>query len=152
MCEPALELTSNEQLEASHKPHGYRLCGDNIDKTVRPRYMRSDKRNQSLHYFHFYAVQNRVNVSNLSDSSVNITLSPETKAISMLPSIEDDSELKRNMAILVSRVLVSHMKFFNFSFVDAVKWHIEHQFSEEMSEKSVVVSISDFLVLVCTCF
>ena len=106
--------------------------------------MHSDKRNQSLHYFHSYAVQNRVNVSNLSDSPVNITLSPERMAISILPSIEDDSKVKCNMAVLVSRVLASHMKFFNFSFADAVKWHIEHQFSEEMSQKSVVVSMHIF--------
>ena len=144
VCEPSLTITRNAQFEAPQRPRGYRLCGDNIDKTVRPRYMHSDKRNQSLHYFHSYAVQNRVNVSNLSDSPVNITLSPERMATSILPSIEDDSKLKCNMAVLVSRVLASHMKFFNFSFADAVKWHIEHQFSEEMSQKSVVVSMQIF--------
>ncbi len=47
--------------------YGYRLCGDNIDKTVRARYMRKEKRNSSLHYFHSYAVQNRIDTSLLSD-------------------------------------------------------------------------------------
>jgi len=37
-------------LQMRHK--GFRLCGDNIDKSVRRHYLRSDRRNQSLHYFH----------------------------------------------------------------------------------------------------
>ena len=92
VCEPSLTITRNAQDEAPQRPRGYRLRGDNIDKIMLPRYMRSDKRSQSLHYFHSYAVQKRVNVSNLSDSPVNITLSPERIAISILPSIENDSE------------------------------------------------------------
>ena len=41
------------------------------------------------------------------------------------------------------------MKCFNFSFADAVKWHIEHQFSEEMSQKSVVVSMQIMHIVNC---
>ena len=33
----------------------FKLCGDNIDKSVKRRYMRCDKGNHSLHYFHSYA-------------------------------------------------------------------------------------------------
>ncbi len=139
--ERSLLITRTEQFEAPYKPRGYRLCGDNIDKTVRPRYMRSDRGNQSLHYFHFYAVENRVDVSQFSDSPVDQVLSLEVMASRMLPSIADDSELKRNMAVLVSRVLVSHMKIFNFACTDVVNRHIQHQFSKEMSQKSVVVSM-----------
>ena len=46
---------------------GFRICGDNIDKKVRTRYMQSDMKNSSLHYFHSYAVLNRIDSSSLSD-------------------------------------------------------------------------------------
>ena len=46
--------------------HSYKLVGDNIDLSIKPRYMRCDRfKHQSLHYFHIYAVQNRMNVSDL---------------------------------------------------------------------------------------
>lgn len=122
-------------------PSGYRICGDNIDKTVRPRYMLSNKGNQSLHYFHSYAVLNRIDVSSLSDSPVDVrALKPEIVADTLVPSLSDDTVLKKNMATLVSRVLVSHLKFFEVSCKDAVDWHIQHKFSQEMSQKSTVVS------------
>ena len=49
-------------------PTHYCLCGDNINKTVRQRYLRSDSYQSSLlHYFHSYAVKDRVNCFSLSD-------------------------------------------------------------------------------------
>ena len=42
----------------------FKLCGDNIDKTVKARYMNSDEGfNRSLHYFHSYAVLDRIYLS-----------------------------------------------------------------------------------------
>lgn len=94
----------------------FKLCGDNVDKTVKRRYMRADKGNLSLHYFHSYAVLDRINVSGLSNKALPGCL-PEPKEIaaSLLPSSSDDSTLKRNFATLVSRVLATHFKFFKFS-------------------------------------
>ena len=50
----------------------FQICGDNIDKTVCTRYMRYDKKNSSLHYFHSYAVLNRTDSSSLSDEIPDI--------------------------------------------------------------------------------
>ena len=58
-------------LQIRHK--GFRLCGDNIDISIHRRTLRSDRRNQSLHYFHAYAVENQVDVSHLSDVNVHIS-------------------------------------------------------------------------------
>ena len=119
----------------------FKLCGDNVDKTVKVRFMRFDKGNISLHYFHSYAVLDRIDLSGLSDSYVASCLpSPRNIAASLLPSEPDDQSLKRHFSILVSRVLVTHIKFFSFGFDDVVQWHIEHKFSNEMAKKSVVVS------------
>ena len=54
VLEPCCHITEIVGTQSSLRPLGYRICGDNIDKTVRPRYMRSDKKNVSLHYFHSY--------------------------------------------------------------------------------------------------
>ncbi len=41
----------------------FKIVGDNIDKTIRPREMRSDHQTRSLHYFHSYAVRDRIDIS-----------------------------------------------------------------------------------------
>ena len=46
------------------------ICGDNIDKSTKPRYMRyGQNKANSIHYFHSYAVADRINVSNLSETA-----------------------------------------------------------------------------------
>ena len=55
--------TSSSQLESHDHTTAvtlYKLCGDNIDKAVHQRYMRSDSHGtRSLHYFHSYAIADR---------------------------------------------------------------------------------------------
>lgn len=119
----------------------FTLCGDNLDKTVKVRFMRSDKGNLSLHYFHCYGVLDRIDLSGVLDSVVASCLpSPASIAASLLPSASDDQSLKRHFAILVSRILATHITFFSFGFDDVVQWHIQHEFSDQMAKKSVVVS------------
>ena len=45
----------------------YRIVGDNIDKNVKPRNMTSDFQTRSLHYFHAYAVRDRIDLSDYSN-------------------------------------------------------------------------------------
>ena len=68
VLEPYHLIQRVQRVKLAAMPKGYRLCGDNIDMSVRPRFKRSDNKNTSLHYFHSYAVQNRVDVSQLSDT------------------------------------------------------------------------------------
>ena len=139
VLEPSHHIQKIQRITSTALPKCYRICGDNIDKTVRPRFMRSDRKNSSLHYFHAYAVQNRIDVSALSDSI-------ESKTYNQ--AMSDDKLQRENIAALMSRVLVSNLSFFEFSFDKVVDWHIEHQFSLEMSQKSKVVSyyISPYLL------
>ena len=44
--------TSSNEESQLNPVFTFKLCGDIIDKTVKRRYMRSDKSNVSLHYFH----------------------------------------------------------------------------------------------------
>ncbi len=54
-------------VEKNSKWHGFKFVGDNIDKNIHPRFQRHEKRGQSLHYFHGYAVRDRIDLSTLSD-------------------------------------------------------------------------------------
>ena len=114
------------------------LVGDNIDITVNARYLRTEKHhNQSLHFFHSYAVRDRIDMGSLSlDLPATCNPSPVRIALALLPSKDDDTSLLSNIAILISRVLITYMPFFAFAFSDAVTWHICHRFYKEMSSTS----------------
>ena len=138
------ELQGNVNV-ASKQLCTFKLCGDNIDKCVKRRYMHADKGNLSLHYFHSYAVLDRIDLRSLSDDIPGCLPSPNVIALSLLPSAADDTSLRKNFSVLVSRVLAKYFRFFKFTFDDAVEWHIHHDFSTEMSKKSIVVSL-------CCCY
>ena len=131
--------------QALSTPLGFKLVGDNIDKQVSPRFMRSQNLAHSLHYFHAFAIQDRVGFSHLPD----ICPLPLTKhgqnswlkdvASTLLPSLEDDRILRKNFATLISRMLITHMPEMKLAFQDAVTWHIPHLYAKEMSKKSTVV-------------
>ena len=121
----------------------YTLCGDNVDKVIRRRYLRTDANATatSLHYFHFYAVKDRVNFSDLGEKSIPCGVADQQQlASSLLPTPEDDIAIRRNICILISRILYDNLSFFKLAFDGVVEWHIEHPFYHEMSNKSDVVS------------
>lgn len=120
----------------------YRLCG-NIDKTVRQRYMRSDvPKPESIHYFHYYAVANRIDFSHLSEITPPLpNVEVRQIATSLLPTPDDDMALRHNLAILVSRILFQNLTFFQLAFDGVIEWHIKHEYYEQMSRKSEIVSI-----------
>ena len=121
---------------------GYKLVGDNVDISAHARYMRSvGYRNQSLHYFHSFAVLDRISFRNLSQDLKEVCQNNlQDIALSILPSPENDKSLVDNIAMLISRVLVTHMDYFRFTFSDSVTWHLQHKYYKEMSSKSKVVS------------
>ena len=121
----------------------YTLCGDNIDKMIRRRYLRidSDASATSLHYFHFYAVKDRINFGDLGERVISCDGANQLQlALSLLPSPDDDIAIKKNISILISRILYNNLAFFKEAFDGVVDWHIEHSFYHEMSTKSDVVS------------
>ena len=109
--------------ESASIPSSCRLCGDNVDKSIKHRYMRSDTSGNvsDIHYFHSYAVKNRISTNGLSEASpATPTLDAKQVAVSLLPSADDDSTISKNFVTLVSRVLVDHLPFFKYSFDHAV--------------------------------
>ena len=119
---------------------GFKIVGDNIDKTVKPRHIRFDRQASSLHYFHSYAVKDRVNFANQSGSLPDPPNAPDL--LSMLPNDNDISVMKHLFEIHVSRITVEHIPFMKSAFGDIVEWHIQHKYYEEMGKKSDTVSFT----------
>ena len=115
-----------------------KLVGDNLDKDIKPRDMREDNQTQSLHYFHVYGVRDRIDLTNYDDQQPI----PDISSIcidKLLPSKEDELALCANFCILIAQVLKKHMPFFK-EFGNGLERHIRHEYYEEMSSKSNVVS------------
>ena len=142
--------TSQPTLTSGSSHFGYRLVGDNIDKTVRARYIRADRScNRSLHYFHSFALKNRIDFSHLPDVYPHTCLpSPHQLSLSLLPSKDDDKALVNSFIVHVSRILATHMPFFKVAFEDVVEWHMKHPYYDQMSQVSEVVSSCSFVVII----
>ena len=99
-------------------------------------------RPDEIHYFHSYAVSDRIDFSGLSEKVVpTLAQDPEQVAVSLLPTPEDDEAIRNNMCTLISRIMYENMDFVRLTFGGVVDWHITHDFYKEMSRKSVVVSV-----------
>ena len=83
--------TPDDNVVSESEWTGFKIGGDNIDKTVKPRHVRVDRQTSSFHYFHSYAVKDRVNLANQSDSVPDPPTAPDL--LSLLPNNDDTSEM-----------------------------------------------------------
>ena len=119
---------------------GFKLVGDNIDKTIKPRDMQLNKQATSLHYFNVYAVKDRIDFSHLS-SNATIIFPEDITYDPFYPSSEDDNGLIHNFETLVTRILVQYVPGLQL-ISSKVNCHIEHKYSKQMSQKSKVVRLN----------
>ena len=77
--------------------------------------------------------------SHLSDAQKSSPTTAKDVIATVLPTDADDAIIQDDFAILVARILCKHMSFFKDTHTDIVDWHIPHEFSQEMSQKSEVV-------------
>lgn len=115
---------------------GYKFEFDNLDKTIKPRYMTVDSRTKSMHYVQIYSVKDRIDFSSLQS-----TPTAGMKCLyDVLPSATDYSDLKKAYCRLIANMMVEHIPFFSKNFKGLIPKHPPHQYASEMSEKSEVVS------------
>jgi len=82
--------------------HGFKIVGDNIDKSVKPRHETMDHHTQSLLYFHSYAVCDRIDFSHLSCAEpdpLDVSLYPVKR---LLPTPADLQPILANSLIIIS--------------------------------------------------
>lgn len=137
--DPETGVNPSQPSVRKESARGVKLVGDNVDKTVKTRYMRADQQGHSLHYFHAYATRDRFDLS-MPDEAPSVPDDPDLSKL--LPSNDDKSKMKQLFALHVARILCKHMPFFSEDFGDAIPEHTEHSMSSNMSQKSEVVSLS----------
>ena len=135
LLDPAVSTPSAAPVPASQL--SFKLVGDNIDKTVRPRHMRVDHQAASLHYFNVYAVQDRISFQHLSNTA-RLTYPEDVDVNKFLPTAADSNALIQNFKVLMKRILVHYLPA--VSHLADVNQHITHGWTAHMSMKSVVVS------------
>lgn len=131
-----MQTTASEDTPPGCHPD-FILVGDNIDKNVSPRDMRVDHLSKSYHYFHSYAVLDRIDLSAASNVIPDVDME-SLPLTTFLPSLGDCKALRNNYVILASRVLVQHLRFLA-PLRGCVPQHIKHAYSKEMMQKSDIV-------------
>eukprot|EP00731_Ephydatia_muelleri_P004086 Em0002g262a len=140
---PSMQGSAEIGNEETEEWSGFRLVGDNIDKNVKPRDMRINSQTSSLHYFHAYAVKDRISFKHLS-ADATIIFPQDIDFNVFYPSVEDNFQLVSNFETLVTRMFVQHIPGLQ-SLSAMANHHIEHQYSKNMALKSEVVPLGVLL-------
>jgi len=108
-----------------------------VDLEVRARIQTKEHGNKSLHWTHQYAELARV-VNPTAESKTAQRDVKDVQLIELLPSEDVLQSLKKTWSILISRVLCKYIGVLK-DFKDVVIYHIPHEYSKEMAQKSHMV-------------
>jgi hypothetical protein len=133
-----LHTASANNGTSSPQWYGYKVVGDNVDKKVKPRYMRSDNQSKDLHYFHLYALRDPIDHSEALEDPLN--LNPDAALATLIPTSDDIKKMMSNFGVLIARQLIQYFPYFQRHFSDVAQQHIPHPHQAEMKEVSEVVS------------
>lgn len=117
----------------------FKFWGDNVDKKVGVRDVRSDHHGSLVHMYSIVAGRSRTPASSLQYTGrvANLSsLDPE----SFLPTSQDVKTIRSNLVTLVSRILTQYIVAFS-PLSKAIPKHIIHKYSSEMALKSDVVVV-----------
>ena len=109
---------------------GYKIVFDNLDKTIKPRFMGADYQ-AKLHFVHSYATKNRIDFSKFSDE-----IPTEVNIWDIIPNEVDYPSLKW---FCYRMIVEQHIPFLGSDYERLPLQHTPHKFSKEMSKKSEVV-------------
>ena len=121
-------------------PSNVKFFGDNVSTRVVVRDIRSDHQSHFKHMYSIVVVKGRVPNPPTSDQPFSPPPLISLSSSAFLPNIDDIAAVKKNLTILVSRILVKHVKALK-CFSKVVPKHIRHDHSDEMAKKSDVAVI-----------
>ena len=114
-----------------------KFVGDNVDKQVNVRDLRSDHHGKLIHMFSIFAVKARVSPpSPVPEFSRPVLCADMVQCF--LPSKDDITVIQGYLNVLVSRILCEYIKNLQ-ELKRLVTKHIPHPYSDEMAAKSEVV-------------
>ncbi|XP_066924568.1 uncharacterized protein [Clytia hemisphaerica] len=107
----------------------FKIVGDNLDFEKRARHQGKNRRNESIHWFHYMAILHRVH-----PSKANRTLQ-EYRNMPIFPGLKTQEVLSSTYKILIARSIVNFIPAFKFLRKN-VCWHIPHAFSKKCQKIS----------------
>lgn len=119
-------------------PPTYSIIFDNLDFYKQTHHQSETNSNNSIHWTHHIAVQDRVSTHHLPNNEPVKPL-PLFQIGDCLPTPEIEAHLRTEFIILGSRILTKHLPALK-QFAPAVIYHIPHQYSETMTQPSTEVS------------
>ena len=117
----------------------FKFWGDNVDKSVHVRDLRSDNQGAMVHMFSLIVGRSRTPAPELTHHGQLSSLA-EIPDRFFLPNQTDVAACKGNLVRIVSRTLTRYIKGLS-KFSRVVPKHILHQYSQNMSVKSDVFAI-----------
>ena len=120
-------------------PPTYSIIFDNVDFFIRPHYQSARHTNQSIHWIHHMAVEDRVPTNHLPRDKPTQPIA-DFDIGNLLPSQETHNHMRAEFTVLGSRILTQYLDAFK-PLSPVVVHHIPHQYSQIMSEASTDVSI-----------
>lgn len=119
----------------------FKFWGDNVDKQLKVRDLRSDHKGEMVHMFSLLAGRSRTPAPELSHSGGGGLLTLDRLSTEcFLPSSSDVSSVKNNLVDIISRTLTHYITGL-VPFAKVVPKHILHQYSREMAQKSEVYTL-----------
>ncbi len=115
---------------------GYALCWDNVQMETKAKHQSRQRQNRMHLWANAFACRHRVDCLHLDGTGfVRASLLPLSVFFPMPDVLQ---ALRSRMCVMVQRILCTHMTCFK-EFGDNVTWHIAHQFSDEMRQRSKLV-------------
>ena len=121
----------------------FKFWGDNVDKNVHVRDLRSDNQGSMVHMFSLIVGRSRTPAPEFPHHGQLSSLL-ETPEESFLPNSGDVTRFKSNLVKIVSRTLTRYISGLA-PFAKIVPKHIIHQYSRKMSQKSDVFALDVLL-------
>ena len=129
---------SDQAVKAVREGKTLRGTGDNWDMRVLKGHMTKDIQNEDLHLFASNLYVNRLNFSHLPNDYLLRDIKTYPREVFIL-KLSEQRMLKENFKVLVSRICVEYLSKFKF-LKRVTPDHIVHQYSQEMSQKSTIIS------------
>lgn len=108
----------------------FQLVGDNWDKDILPSYRTTDRKTQSLHLFHVYAIVDRFNPINPTRSE------GFENNITYIPSIQEQEQLLKELTFIYASAVIRHIPQVAKYLEKIFPKHLEHKHTNHAGIKT----------------
>ena len=125
------------------EPAGYSITYDNVQFTAHAKHQTQTSRTKCHIMALAFAAVSRVHPEEPAELIEGPKMAVDISPSSFIATHEDVQFMKDRMEVMVSRILVHHMAVLE-PLKTNLQWHIPHQHSDEMNQKSELINLGVF--------